>query len=109
MRLLRGIALGSMLAVAAINTSCGSGGPAASDEPLQRSIVRCVGNDGFETAEARYLGLRIEDLEQAARADGHVLRVIGEDADCFDRRDDLRSDRLNVFMHDDLSVWAGFG
>jgi hypothetical protein len=55
---------------------------------------------------AAYSGLTVEQAKQRAAADGDVLRVIGEDGECFDRTSDRRRDRVNVYAEDGEVVRA---
>jgi hypothetical protein len=69
----------------------------------------CFLGDGSLRDEGQlgaYNGLTVEQAKQRAADDGDVLRVIGQDGDCFDRTSDRRNDRVNVYVEDGEVVRA---
>jgi hypothetical protein len=69
----------------------------------------CFLGDGSLRDEGRlaaYSGLTVEQARQRATDEGDVLRVIGEDGECFDRTSDRRTDRVNVYVEDGEVVRA---
>lgn len=49
-----------------------------------------------------YVGLPLEEAEARAKAAGLELRVLGVDGDCTDRTDDLRANRVNFYVENQV-------
>ena len=49
-----------------------------------------------------YVGLPLGEARTRAEGAGLALRVLGTDGDCTDRTDDLRSDRINLYVEDEV-------
>jgi hypothetical protein len=53
-----------------------------------------------------YVGLTAARAEERADDDGLQVRVVGQDGECFAVTDDLRPDRVNVELDDDVVIGA---
>lgn len=65
----------------------------------------CFGGSGGPPADA-YEGLTLAEAEARASEQGEVVRVLGADGECNDRIDDLRSDRVSLYLEDGEVVRA---
>lgn len=53
-----------------------------------------------DSALEPYDGLTVSEAEAYAAGQGYVVRVLGEDGQCFDATADQRGDRVNVVVED---------
>lgn len=65
----------------------------------------CFDGSGGAPADG-YAGLTLAEAEARAARAGQVVRVLGEDGDCNDRTDDLRTDRVSLYLEDGEVVRA---
>lgn len=56
--------------------------------------------DGSSSSADEHVGLSLEEAQARAQAAGWTVRVLGADGDCRDRTDDLRQNRVNVYVAD---------
>lgn len=67
---------------------------------MDRDACLSLGGGRGESALEPYKGESLSEARARASRDGDVLRVVGEDGECFERTSDARDDRVNVYLED---------
>jgi hypothetical protein len=79
-------------------TTPGAGG----DAPMAEAV--CIGDN--EELLPEYVGLSLDEATTRAEDQGYSVRVVGEDGECYAITMDLRDDRVNLELVDDVVVAA---
>lgn len=82
-------------------TACGSeadSGPGELPDPV------CISEVGTPTSD--FVGLSEDEATELAEERDLQVRVVGRDGECFPVTEDLRNDRVNLELVDDVVVGA---
>lgn len=104
--------VGMLVAAAALMiplaTGCGQGSPGASN-PTPTTPTADELPCGAPAADElldEYEGLTENEAAALAGAQVLTVRVVGRDGECFAVTDDLRRDRVNLYLEEGVVVWA---
>ena len=70
--------------------------------------TNCIPSVTSQSARTRadLIGRSLSDVTSTETAAGHKVRVLGENGNCADRRDDYRNKRVNIVIQDGKVIWA---
>lgn len=78
-----------------------------SDSDTAAFIRSCgLSNNPGNPARPDLIGLTLAEVEKRETVKGNKVRLVGEDGTCEAMTDDLRRDRVNVYLEDGHVVWA---
>ena len=84
-----------------------SGADSSPEKSLPGAAQRCVGHIDNEKREPAYEGKSEAAAREAAQANGLSVRLVGRGDECFVLTQDLRPDRLNLYVDERGNVrWA---